>query len=68
MRMLINHHSNRDTVGTYTVNVNDLSGTFAVKTSPAPVPAKPINWAIIVWITVGGLLPVWKWYHPARRH
>ena len=65
--------TSRDTAGTYTVNVNGLSGTFAVKTSPTPVPTKPINWAIIVWIMmgvliVGVLLPILKWYHPARQH
>jgi len=65
--------TDRDIAGTYAVNVDGLSGTFAVKTSLTPVPTEPINWALIVWIIVGvlivgGLLPILKWYHPARRH
>jgi hypothetical protein len=48
----------RDAAGTYTVNVNGLSGTFIVKAPPEVEP--PINWAliggIIVAIVVAGLL------------
>jgi hypothetical protein len=48
----------RDVAGTYTVNVNGLSGTFGVKALPEVEP--PINWAliggIIAAIVVAGLL------------
>lgn len=35
--MLINHHSNRDTAGTYTVMVNGKPGTFVVKEAAANI-------------------------------
>jgi hypothetical protein len=39
----------KDVAGTYSVNVNGMSGTFTVKRAPAPtaVPAKPANWWLI---------------------
>ncbi|MFC1966545.1 Ig-like domain-containing protein [Chloroflexota bacterium] len=42
----------RDTAGTYTVDINGLSGTFKVKEAPAEeVPPKPMNW----WL-IGGII------------
>ena len=40
-----------DTAATYTVNVNDLSATFTVKTPVVPV--EPINWGRITGIIAG---------------
>jgi hypothetical protein len=48
----------RDTAGTYSVDVNGLTGAFVVKEKPVspvtpvePTPAKPINW----WL-IGGII------------
>ena len=35
----------KDVAGTYSVEVDGLTGSFTVK----PVVPKPINWAVIVW-------------------
>jgi len=42
----------KDAAGTYSVNVNGMSGTFTVKRAPAPTaaPTKPTNWRIIGYI------------------
>jgi len=42
--------TSKDVVGTYTVNVDGLSGTFTVKEAPPP-PPPPINW----WL-IGGII------------
>jgi len=48
----------KDTAGTYTANVDGLSGSFEVR--EAAVPAKPVNWpllsGIIAGLIVAGLL------------
>jgi len=47
----------RDVAGSYTVNVDALSGTFVVKAAPpppvSPVPPKPIDWWLIGSIIAG---------------
>jgi hypothetical protein len=42
-------NTSRDTAGIYSVDVNDLTGTFEVKEKPTP--AKPISW----WL-IGGII------------
>jgi len=39
----------KNVAGTYTVNINDLSGTFVVKAAPVPPP-------VITWWTIGGII------------
>lgn len=39
----------KDVAGTYTVNINDLSGTFVVKAAPVPP-------TLITWWTIGGII------------
>jgi len=46
--------TSRDIAGSYTVNVDALSGTFVVK--PPPVPPKPINWWLISGIVAGCII------------
>jgi hypothetical protein len=47
----------RDTAGTYSVNVNGLTGTFIVKEKPAPVtPAEPMPVKPIIWWLIGGII------------
>jgi len=60
----VNFTTSRDVAGTYSVDINGLSGSFTVRkkaapppptpTLPAPPPA-PINWPAI-WSVVGGVI------------
>lgn len=49
----VSFSTSKDAVGTYSVDVNGLTGSFEVKTKPAPVtpveptPVKPTNWWLI---------------------
>ncbi|MFC2065828.1 CARDB domain-containing protein [Chloroflexota bacterium] len=66
-----------DTAGSYTVNVNGLSGTFAVKTktspepiTPTPVTPKSFNWWLIGGITAAYMILViviWQIIRHRRR-
>ena len=47
----------RDTAGTYSVNVNGLTGAFVVKEKPAPVtPVEPTPVKPIIWWLIGGII------------
>jgi hypothetical protein len=55
----IDFHTAKDTLGTYAVDVNGLSGSFAVgeiPPIPTPVPLKPPPVAPINWWLIGGLI------------
>jgi len=55
-------HTAKDTPGTYTVNVNGLSGSFAVEEmppmppAPPPAPLEPPPVAPINWWLIGGII------------
>ena len=51
--------TSQDTTGTYTVDVNGLSGTFKVKEAPAEeVPPEPINWWLIGGIIAAAIIVI----------